>query len=351
MTNATILGLTTAVPPYQHTQTDLHDRWLAHLMNSQRSRAIFTAAEIDTRYSVLPTSEFLDDEPGTQARNDLYMQAARPLATQAIECVLKQVELAPTDIDHFIVVSCTGFDTPGLDVILAHDVGMRPTMRRSALIGMGCFAGLTALDRAMLELAARPHSHTLILALEFTTLHFQHGGKLDNMVAGAIFGDGLAAAIIGPGSVAGRPQILQTMTYSDYQTQDLMGVHLSDKGFQIHLSSRVSKVLREITPNLVAGFLHQGGLTQTDIKFWGIHPGGARIIDYIGQALALEPKALRFSQEVLRAYGNMSSAAIFFVLEKIMRQGQPQAGDYALLLAFGPGLTIELCLLQWPEAI
>jgi len=349
MTNPTILGLTTAVPAYQHSQTELHDRWLAHLMNSRRSRAIFTAAEIDTRYSVLPTSGFLDDEPGTQARNDVYMQAARPLAAQAIECALKQAGLAPTDIDHFIVVSCTGFDTPGLDVILAHKLGMRPDLRRSALIGMGCFAGVTALDRAMLELAARPQSRVLILAIEFTTIHFQHGDSLENMVAGAIFGDGLAAAVIGPGSAGDGPRLLHTMTYSDYQTQALMGVHLSDNGFQIHLSSRVSKVLRDIVPNLVANFLQQRRLAMADIKFWGIHPGGARIIDYIGQALGLESDALRFSREVLRAHGNMSSAAIFFVLEEIMRQGQPQANDYAVLLAFGPGLTIELCLIQWPE--
>lgn len=348
MIKPAMLALATAVPEHQHKQMELHDRWLSSYINSHRARAIFAAAEIDTRHSVLPTSEFMADEPGTKARNDLYMQAARPLATQAIEQVLAKANLSPTDIDHFIVISCTGFDTPGLDVILAGDLGMRPNLRRSALIGMGCYAGLTGVDRALLELAARPQNHALILAVEFGTLHFQHGSKIENMVAGAIFGDGLAAAIIGPGSAEDeQPRILDTMTYSDYEGQGLMGFHLSDKGFQIHLSTRVSKVLRVIVPDLIEEFLSQSELTKTDIKFWGIHPGGARIVDYVGQALGLEPEQLRYSREVMRQYGNMSSVTIFFVLDEIIQQGQPQPGDIALLLAFGPGLTIELCLVQW----
>jgi predicted naringenin-chalcone synthase len=126
-----------------------------------------------------------------------------------------------------------------------------------------------------------------------------------------------------------------------------MGFRLSDQGFQIHLATRVPKVLREIVPNLVADFLSQAELTPADIRFWGIHPGGAKIVDYVGEALSLSAEDLHSSRQVLRQYGNMSSATIFFVLDEIMRQGQPRPGDYALLLAFGPGLTIELCLGQW----
>lgn len=348
MTSPALLGLATGVPANQHRQMDIHDRWLLPFINSQRARAIFTAAEIETRYSVLADSSFLADEPGTKARNDLYMAAARPLAAAVISQALDQTRLTPGDIDHFIIISCTGFDNPGLDVSLAGDLGMRPTLRRSALIGMGCHAGLTGLDRAMLELAARPQSHALVLAIEFGTLHFQHGASLENMVAGALFGDGLAAAVIGPASEAsGQPRLLETMTYSDYSGQDLMGFHLSDKGYQIHLATRVPKVLRDLAPTLVSDFLQRAGLTQADIRFWGIHPGGAKILDYLGEALNLAPTDLDYSREVLRRYGNMSSATIFFVLDQISRQGHPQPNDHALLLSFGPGLTVELCLVGW----
>lgn len=349
MSTPTIISLATGLPPYQYRQMDLHDHCLPYL-NSPRAKAIYAAAEIETRYSVLSTSDFFAAAPGTKARNDLYLEAARLLGVDTISRVLAQTNLKPTDIDHFIVTSCTGLDTPGLDVMLAGELGMRSDLRRSALIGMGCYAGVTALDRAMLELAARPASHVLVLALEFCTLQFQLGHKLDDMVAGALFGDGLAAVVIGPETTASSsrpPHLLETMTYNDYQTQDLMGVHLSDTGFQIRLATRVPKLLRQIVPELVADFLQRAGLKLTDIRFWGIHPGGAKILDYLETALELEPEALCYSRQVLRNYGNMSSATIFFVLEAILQQGQPHPGDYALLLAFGPGLTVELCLLGW----
>lgn len=348
MSKPAILGLSTSTPEHRHRQMDIHDRWLLPYINSHRAKAIFAATDIDTRYSVLETSDFLADEPGTQARNNRYIQAARTLGANTITEALQDAALAPADIDHFIVISCTGFETPGLDVMLAADLKMRPTLRRSALIGMGCHAGLTGLDRAILELAARPQSYVLVLAVEFGTLHFQHGKTLENMVAAALFGDGLAAAVIGPDlHTTDRPRIVNTMTYSDYTTQNLMGFHISDKGYQIHLATRVPKVLKAIVPDLVTDFLSQSGLTLADIKFWGIHPGGAKIVDYIGQALTLDEDDLRYSRAVLRHYGNMSSVTIFFVLNEIVKSERPRPKDYALLLAFGPGLTIELCLIQW----
>jgi alkylresorcinol/alkylpyrone synthase len=327
---------------------EIHDRWLAPYIKSQRARAIFAAADIATRYSVLAEMGFLADEPSTQTRNDFFMQTARPLAVTAICQALANANLTPTELDHFIVISCTGFDNPGLDVLLAADLGLRPDLRRTALIGMGCQAGLTGLDRAMLEVMARPQHHVLLLAVEFGTLHFQPGHSLENMVAGALFGDGLAAAIIGPAAAkTGQPCLLDTMTYSDYRHQDLMGFHLTDKGFQIHLATSIPKVLRNLVPPVVIDFLARSNLKLADIRFWGIHPGGAKILDYVGTALNLPEAALAYSRQILRHYGNMSSTTIFFVLNEIIRQGQPQAGEYALLLAFGPGLTLELCLLQW----
>ena len=348
MTNAAILSLVTGTPPHQHQQMDIHDRWLAPFINSARARAIFAAAEIDTRFSVLADSAFLAGEPSTQTRNNLYMQAARPLAAEVIGQALQQAGLIAADIDHFIVVSCTGFDCPGLDVLLPADLGMRPTLRRSALIGMGCHAGLTGLDRAMLELAARPRSRVLLLAVEFGTLHFQHGNSIENMVAGAIFGDGLAAAVIGPAADSpGAPRLRNTLTFTDPSAQNLMAFNLTDRGFQIKLATRVPKVLKKVVPGLVDDFLAGAGLRRADVRFWGIHPGGAKIVDYLQEALALRPADVRFSRQVLRRYGNMSSATIFFVLDEIIRTGQPRPGDYALLQSFGPGITVELTLLQW----
>lgn len=351
MTQPAILSIATGVPDHRHSQMDLHDRWLAPYINSRRARAIFNAAQIESRYSVLPTVDFLADQPGTLARNDIYMETARRLGARTIAQALADANLKPQDIDHFIIVSCTGFDTPGLDIVLAYDLAMRSDLRRSALIGMGCHAGLTALDRALLELAARPASRTLLLAVEFGTLHFQHGSTLENMVADAIFGDGLAAVVVGPAQPnSDRPHLIDTMTFSDTTFLGAMGFHISDHGYQIHLSTRVPKILRDIVPDQVDTFLARHDLTRSDISFWGLHPGGAKIIDYLGEALILSDEALQIPRRILRRYGNMSSATIFFVLNEIITQGRPQPGDFALLLTFGPGLTVELCLIHWNGA-
>lgn len=348
MPTAAILSLATGLPNHRHQQMALLEQCTPYI-NSHRAKAVYAAAEIETRYSVLASTDFFAGRPGTQARNQLYLAAARPLAADTIRRALAAANLTAADIDHFIVVSCTGFDTPGLEVRLAGDLGMRSDLRRSALIGMGCQAGLTGLDRALLELAARPDSRVLVLAVELCTLHFQPGSKLDDLVAGALFGDGLAAAVVGaaPAQADRLPRLLETMSFNDYEGQELMGFHLSDTGYQIHLATRVPKILGRIVPELVPQFLSRAGLNLGDIRFWGIHPGGAKILDYVGEALQLKPEQLRFSRHVLRHYGNLSSATIFFVLNEIIQQGQPQAGDYGLLLTFGPGMTIELCLAQW----
>lgn len=345
-----ILSLATSVPEHQHQQLELHDRWLFSLIGSHRARAIFAASDIATRYSIFSDATFLHDEPTTESRNNLYLETGQRLARPLIERVLTQADLHPSEIDHFILISCTGLDSPGLEVKLASELGMSPTLRRTALIGMGCHAGLTGLDRAMLELAARPDSRVLVVAVELCMLHFQPGGKMANMIAGAIFADGLGAAVIGsrPADVSNRlPRLIDTMTYHDYTSQQAMGVHVTDKGFQIELSTKVPKILRQLIGQVVAEFLQQVKLTQDQIRFWGIHPGGAKIIEYVGQTLNLSPADLEPARRVLRQYGNMSSATIFFVLEEICHHGQPQPGDYGILMTFGPGLTVELCLIQW----
>jgi len=345
MTTPALLGLATQLPAHRHLQMDLHDRWLFPFIHSQRARAIFAAAEIESRYSVMADSSFLDSKPTTQARNQLYLETARPLALAVIQQALANAKLTPRDLDHFIITSCTGWDTPGLEVTLAAELGMKPTLRRTALMGMGCQAGLTGLDRAMLEITARPQSLVLLVAVELCSLQFQHGNTLENMIADALFGDGLGAAILGHSETA--PRLLDTMSYHHYAAPTAMGVHLSDHGYQIELATRVPKLLRQLIPEIMPAFFNQVGLKQNDIRFWGIHPGGAKIVEVVGESLHLSEMDLSYARRVLRHYGNMSSATIFFVLEDMMQHGNPQRGDYAILMTFGPGLTVELALMQF----
>ncbi len=346
MVQPAILGWATAVPDYCYDQMELYEKFMAHIFNNRRAPAIFRASEIDTRYSVIPDPMWLTPNPSAEERNDLYTSAAPGLAAKAIQVALDKTNLTISDIDDFIVVSCTGLDTPGLDVLVAEKMAMSPTLRRTAIIGMGCHGLLPGLHRAATAVQANPQTKVLVLTLELCTLHLQHDGGIRNILGSALFGDGASAAIIGQ-SQNGAPRLCDSLTYSDYQTQKEMAFHPGNHGYRIHLSTNIPKILRLKLPDLLERFLKRNQLQLPDIKHWIVHPGGAKILDYIEQALELDQDELRHTRAILREYGNMSSATLLFVLERLIQDDAPEPGDYGLLIGFGPGLTIEIGLLQW----
>ncbi len=144
-----------------------------------------------------------------------------------------------------------------------------------------------------------------------------------------------------------RPTLLDAATFCDYKTFDHMAFHLTDHGFRMRLSAYVPDVLAANVGDSVARLLSPHRLAVPAVRFWGVHPGSGKILDYIQERLGLAPAQLDYSREVLREYGNMSSATIFFVLDEIIRCGNPRPGDYGVLMAFGPGLTLEMALVQW----
>jgi alkylresorcinol/alkylpyrone synthase len=341
-----ILGLSTAVPPNRHTQQEIYDRLVVPRIGPNRLvRAAFMGAQIESRHSVLADAEFYEQEQSTEARNRAYMQQARPLGAEAIRRCLDDAGHTAQEVDELIIVSCTGLDTPGLDLLLAADLGMRHDLRRTSILTMGCYAALPGLARAADAVRARPGSRALVLCLEICTLHFREDRDVDNLISMALFADGAAAALVGDGM--GAPRLLRQCTFSNYQTLEHMAWHLTDHGFKMRLSAEVPDVLREHAGHVVAQLLGPSGLARQDIRFWDIHPGGARILDCLQAELGLEDGDLWFSREVLRRYGNMSSPTVLFVLEEIRRHGDPRPGDYGVLMAFGPGLTMESCLVQW----
>jgi predicted naringenin-chalcone synthase len=231
---------------------------------------------------------------------------------------------------------------------------MSPALRRTCILGMGCYGAFPALQRAREAVSAGPDRLALVLAVELCSLHLQTDDSLENMVVSALFSDGAAAALIGHQPADGnghtpvlRPALVDAATYSDYTTFDHMAFHVTDHGFQMRLSAYVPDVLAANIEEFIDPLLERNGLKRDDVRFWGIHPGGSKIIDYLQARLGLTEAHLAHSRGVLRDYGNMSSPTVLFVLDRIQRCGAPQAGDYGVLMAFGPGLTMESALVRW----
>lgn len=350
MTTATITALHTGVPRIRYSQQDILDRFLAYLgENGRRSRAIatiFERAGVDYRYTTVDETFFIGDL-STETRNDRYMADAVPLGESVLRRGLDAAGVDVTDIDDLIVVSCTGFAIPGLDLLLAGRLGMRADLRRTCVLGMGCYGAFPGLLRATEAAAARPGRKALLLSLELCSLHLQRDTTAESVVSSALFSDGAAMALVTSDAAAGGPRVVAQATRCDYQTLEHMSFTLTDHGFRMYLSSYVPELLAASIEPFVDSLLAEQGLARADVRFWGIHPGSTKIVDYVQERLDLSDEQVQHSHAVLSAYGNMSSATILFVLDRIQQCEQPQRGDYGVLMAFGPGLTMEAALLQW----
>jgi len=350
-----IISIETGVPARQYRQPEVLDYFMGFQSENRRERAIRTIFEksgVGCRHMVVE-NDYFNQPRSTQARNDLYMAEAVPLGQNVICAGLDQSGIQPTDIDDFIVVSCTGFNIPGLDLQLAGLLGMRTDLHRSCILGMGCYGAFPGMRRASEAAQANPGSLTLMLSIELCSLHMQFDQSSENVVSTALFADGAAMALIGDELAASRiqskrgPRIIDAKTYCDYSTLDHMSFKVTDTGFRMYLSSYVPDLLAAQVSGFVESLLSANGLRRSDVQHWGIHPGSTKIVDLVQAQLQLTDAQVEPSHNVLYNYGNMSSATILFVLDTIQRCNHPEPDEYGVLLAFGPGLTMEGMLVQW----
>ncbi len=196
---------------------------------------------------------------------------------------------------------------------------------------MGCYAAINALKLARHIVRSDPNSGVLMLNLELCTLHFQETQKLEEVLSFLVFADGAAASLI---TARERGFALDSFkAVMVPETRGLITWKIRDLGFDMLLSGQV--------PVELGRALHEGELMaeRPDIDLWAVHPGGRSILDAVEMALELPSDALAASREVLSRFGNMSSATVMFVLQRLMEQARP--GQRGCGMSFGPGLTAE----------
>jgi alpha-pyrone synthase len=363
-------AIATANPPYKLTQTEAADFMLKteSLSASIRKRipSIYANSGIDYRFSCIsdyggdlqnfelyPPNWDLTPTPTTFSRNQKYEAYAPKIALQAAQQAIAEAEnLNAQDITHLIVVSCTGFSAPGIDIHLIKHLGLSYTVSRTMIGFMGCHAAFNGLRTAHAICQSDRNAKVLLVCVELCSLHFQVADTLENTIINAIFSDGAAAAILTSSPFA---QAEGKLAYTDgyslliENTEELMNWTIGDTGFLMGLSPRVPDVVVGHLPDYLQAFLKQHDLTQNDLDFWAIHPGGRKIIENIQSACELCDRMVADSYEVLRRYGNMSSPTILFILKQILEKHQSGVDapfQNGIALAFGPGLSIEGCLFQ-----
>lgn len=349
MKTANILSLHTDVPSPCYTQDEIGAMLvgaldLAEPRRAKAIRVVMGKAGVSFRHVVVEP-EYFDVPRSTQQRNDRYMVEALPLGARVIRRGLEQAGVPASEIDGLYVVSCTGFNTPGLDLLLARELEMSPHLRRTCIIGMGCYGAFPGIRRAWESVASGANRLALVLSLELCTLHVQLDDTVESVVSASLFADGAGMVLIGDGQ--GGPALVDAETYSDYKTLDHMTFNVTDNGFRMYLSSYVPDVLAANIEAFVGRLLVRNGLDVADVRHWAIHPGSQRIVEYIQERLSLTDEQVAPSLDTLREYGNMSSATVMFVLDRLQRERQPKAGEYGVMMAFGPGLTMESILVRW----
>lgn len=344
--NATIAGIGTALPP-SAVQDDLWDGYFAQHYSADRralAKRIFANSGVRTRQAaVSPLLEDVSDW-STEQRMRRYQVEALPLGKEAVERALIDAGVEADQLGLFAVCSCTGYSTPGLDILLARDLGMSPNLQRLFVGHMGCYAALPGLGTVADFVVARGQP-ALLLCAELTSLHLQPArarADLQQIVSHALFSDATAAVVVTPDGPGYEIRAVAAVT--DTTTADHMTWEVTDLGFRMGLSPQVPAVLELHVRKLVDDLLGRHGLSVGEVDGWAIHPGGPKILDVVQQQLGLDDEALAPSREVLSTYGNCSSPTVLLVLDALRRQVRPPRR--VVLLAFGPGLTLYGTLLE-----
>lgn len=352
--SARITGAGHAVPAAMDQQALWDGYFERHYGGNRTARRVWQSAGISTRHGVIdPTCEDVSGW-GTGARMQRFVEEAMPLGKEALSSALSDAGLRASDVGLFSVVSCTGYATPGLDILLARDLGMTTDVQRLMIGHMGCYAALPGLG-AVADFATARQRPAVMLCLELTSLHVQpptdsassgspSADDLQQMVAHALFSDAAAAVVVEPGG--NGVEVVDVVARTDVSTSDHMTWDVTDLGFKMGLSPRVPDVLATHVADVVLDLLQRNGFVISDVAGWAVHPGGPRILDVVQERLGLAPEAMTASRAVLRDFGNCSSSTVLLVLEKLMAEGDLSAGDPFVAMAFGPGLTLYAVLLR-----
>jgi predicted naringenin-chalcone synthase len=347
---AVIAGLGIAVPP-SATQHELWEGFFSeHYAGGRRGLAkrIFENSGVRTRQAAV--SPLLEDVTGwsTERRMRRYQVEAMPLGKEAVGRALTEAGVAADELGLFVVCSCTGYATPGLDIMLARDMGMSPTVQRLFVGHMGCYAALPGLGVVSDFVAARGRP-ALLLCAELTSLHIQPPDPrvdIQQIVSHALFSDAAAAVVLTPGENRRGYAVSDVAALTDTSTAGHMTWDVTDLGFRMGLSPQVPDVLSVHVRALADELLGRNGLKITDVDGWAVHPGGPKILDVVQEQLELPDQAMATSHEVLAEYGNCSSPTVLLVLDALRRRPEPPRR--VVLMAFGPGLTLYGVLLETP---
>jgi len=307
---------------------------------------LFEGAAVDKRYSIMDPEEVFT-ATSFEEKNNIYKREVIQLAEKSLQKSLDKANLKATDLDYIITVSCTGIMIPSVDAYLINSLGMKQDIVRLPVTEMGCAGGVSGIIYAKNFLKSNPNKIAAVVAVEAPTATFQlEDYSMTNIVSAAIFGDGASAVILSSYKEDEGPKIVDEAMYHFYDATHMMGFNLVNSGLQMILDKEVPQKIADHFPKIIHPFLEKNNLSIEDVNHLIFHPGGKKIVQTVEDLFGVLGKNIDDTKEVLRLYGNMSSATVLYVLERFMDRNLKK-GERGIMLSFGPGFSAQRILLEW----
>jgi alkylresorcinol/alkylpyrone synthase len=358
-----IISVSEAIPPYQITQNETMDfakeLFTDSFKDIERLLLAFQNGQIEKRHFVKGLDWFRENH-SFQEKNDIYIEQAVELGKTAIEACLNSPTYLSrpvqySDIEAIFTISSTGIATPSIEARIMNHLPFLNETKRIPIWGLGCAGGASGLSRAYEYCLAFPMAKVLVLSIELCSLTFQRNDhSKSNLIGTSLFADGVACALLVGDKVPVRefskksatPRILNTHSTTMKNSIDVMGWEVKDDGLFVVFSKSIPTLIENwLKPN-VEQFLSRNQISTTDIKHFIAHPGGLKVLEAYIKALEFDDSMIKHSFQVLKEFGNMSSATVFYVLDRFMQE-DIEEGEQGIVAALGPGFSSELLLVRW----
>jgi len=361
---ANIISIACQSGPHDVTPQDMNlfvENWIDDPYAQKKFRFLIKDQSIGLKHMFIPDFSTGHDEqvlykdgkhlPTTEDRMRLFADIAVSYGMETAQKAIDYAQLKPSDITHIITVSCTGLLAPGLETLIAQRFGLHTDVHRHAINFMGCYAAFHALRLAKMIVDNDSNAHVLIICAEVCSLHFRDDTRDDNLLSTYLFGDGVAACIV-TGHERKKAikslEILNTSSVLISEGSGDMGWYVGNTGFEMILNKNVPKHIYKHMKTAFESCLKNIKLKPEEINHYAIHPGGKNILKAFEESLSIASNDLKWSYNILKNYGNMSSATIFYVLNAWLNDiDNKKDGDVIYSAAFGPGLSVESALLKY----
>ncbi len=349
-----LTGIATATPPSRYTKLDCWEafrrsEWFERL--HERTRALARAVLLAEngmearRLAVTSLVEVFRIDPDTLQRR--FLETAPQLAARAGASALDHAGLERAEIDAVIVSTCTGYLCPGLSGYVIERLGLRASAQAFDLVGQGCAAALPNMNvgRALLG-SSEECRNVLSICVEVSSAAMYLDDDPGVMVSACLFGDGAGAAVLSRHAAAGQRRILwhDGESFLDPTRRDALMLEQRGGMLRNVLTRPVPDLAAKHVGHVLETVLRRHGLDSSQISAWIMHAGGRDVLRALEDRLRLGPEDLRYSAAMLREYGNLSSAFVYFVLQAALAGGA--AGGWWWLGTFGAGFSCHGALLK-----